>query len=107
MSAAAAAQSHGYACCADADSKQLCTWACVIQVHPVKELMADCPACQALHSEPGFEDFDSAISVREMSITRDSLLPMAMKTLWSPSQLESHYQSIGAQVGYQVCKCIE
>lgn len=86
-------------CFADQDSELLCKSVCMLQLTPVREEPVDCPACWSLHPEPGFEQFESGAVLTEVWVRRESLLPMAMKTLWDPTMLKAFFSRAMLPVG--------
>ena len=86
-------------CFADQDSELLCKSVCMLQLTPVREETVDCLACWSLHPEPGFEQFESGAVLTEVWVRRESLLPMAMKTLWEPAMLKAFFSRAMLPVG--------
>ncbi len=67
--------------CAGKAPAELCRTVCMVQIFPLsmKEAISDCPACLGLQPEAAFQQYDVVHALLEVSIDRNSFIPLVMR----------------------------
>ena len=70
----------------------------MLQIHPVTEKLTSCPACLNAMTEAEFEKFQAVATLFEFSISRDSRLPVGLRTMMSRTSVNQFMSNVGWQV---------
>jgi len=86
--------------CAGKAPAELCRTVCMVQIFPLsmKEAVSDCPACLGLQPEAAFQQYDVVHALLEVSIDRNSLIPLVMRLRWFPTTSGPQFADAGLQV---------
>ena len=86
--------------CAGKAPAELCRTVCMVQIFPLstKEAISDCPACLGLQPEAPFQQYDVVHALLEVSIDRNSFIPLVMRLRWFPTTSGPQFADAGLQV---------
>lgn len=72
----------------------------MVQIFPLsmKEAISDCPACLGLQPEAAFQQYDVVHALLEVSINRNSFIPLVMRLRWFPTTSGPQFADAGLQV---------
>ncbi|KAL0038677.1 hypothetical protein WJX79_002702 [Trebouxia sp. C0005] len=78
---------------------ELCRTVCMVQIFPLsmKEAISDCPACLSLQPDAAFQQYDIVHALLEVSIDRNSLIPLVMRLRWFPTTSGPQFANAGLQ----------